>query len=231
MNISQKAIKQLSCVIIVVSLLLGSLCLAANAWVYQTTKDQMIEDVLTKKDRPTAIVLGAKVYANGGLSGMTKDRADTAIELYRQQSVTKILISGDHGQKTYDEVNTIKDYLLKQGIPARDIFLDHAGFDTYDSLYRARDIFQVKDAIIVTQDFHLPRAVFIANSLGMDTLGAKADRQDYGHMERVIIREKIAVLKAWADVLLQTKPQYLGEVIPITGPSEASWDEPQPDSN
>lgn len=171
-----------------------------------------------------ALILGARVYADGGLSQMTQDRADTAIDLYNSHKVQRILVSGDHGQKRYDEVNTIKKYLLKKGIPPEDLFLDHAGFDTYDSIYRARDIFHVQSMIIISQDFHLPRAVYIAKSLHVNAIGVIADRQDYGNMTGVLLREKIARVKAFIDVLLHDKPEYLGEPIPITGESKKSWD-------
>ncbi len=172
----------------------------------------------------TGIVLGAKVYSDGKLSGMVQDRADTAVVLYQHQKIRKILVSGDNGQKNYDEVNAIKDYLLSKGIPKADLFLDHAGFDTYDSMYRAKAIFTVESVVVITQDFHLPRAVFIAQKLGVPVVGVAADIQDYGHMERVIVREKLAVMKAWLDVLAHSQPQFLGEAIPIAGESSKSWD-------
>ena len=147
---------------------------------------------------------------------MTKDRAEPAIELYQRKKVQKILISGDHGTNNYDEVNTIKDFLLKQGIPGEDIFLDHAGFDTYDSLYRAKEIFQVSSVIVVTQRFHITRAVYIGQSLGVETTGIAADKQDYGHVECVEFREKIARVKAFLDVVFHSKPKFLGEAIPAS---------------
>jgi vancomycin permeability regulator SanA len=176
-------------------------------------------------DVQVVMILGAKVRSDGSLSDMYKDRADTAIEVYKEGKAGKILVSGDHGRIEYDEVNAAKDYLLANGIPAEDIFLDHAGFDTYDSLYRARDIFQIKTLIISTQNFHLPRAVYIARKLGIEAWGVSADKHYYGNEQFYEMREALARAKAWLDVFSRAKPRFLGEAIPITGDSRASWDE------
>lgn len=189
---------------------------ASEGFIYKN-----VDDVPSKK---VALVLGAKVYADGRMSDIVKDRALTVIDLYSSGKVEKVLVSGDHGTKTYDEVNTIKDYLLQNGVPAADIFLDHAGFDTYDSVYRARAIFQVPSMIIVTQDFHLPRAVYEARALGMDTVGFSADRHEYLSAAFNEFRESLARVKAFFDVTFQSKPKFLGEVIPIDGDSTLSWD-------
>lgn len=171
-----------------------------------------------------ALLLGAKVYADGGLSGMLQDRADTAIELYENGKVKKILVSGDHGTAGYDEVNTIKKYLLEKGVKGEDIFLDHAGFDTYDSLYRAKEIFQVRSVVIASQDFHLPRAVYIARGLGLEAYGVSADKHTYGNIGASRAREILADVKAFWDVSLSVKPKYLGGSIPLSGDSKKSWD-------
>lgn len=171
------------------------------------------------------MVLGAKVYAGGRMSDMLKDRADTALEIYQAGKAKKILVSGDHGREEYDEVNAVKNYLLDKGVPAEDIFLDHAGFDTYDSMYRARDVFQIRSLIISTQDFHLPRAVYIAKSLGIEAYGISADKHIYGNTAAVQAREILARDKAWLDVALGSKPKFLGSAIPIAGDGRASWDE------
>ncbi len=182
---------------------------------------QNIEDVPKKQ---VALVLGAKVYQDGTMSSITSDRADTAIELYNNGKVEKILVSGDHGRQNYDEVNTIKNYLVNNHIPAKDIFLDHAGFDTYDSLFRARDIFHVSSAIIISQNFHLPRAVYIGKSLGLDVVGMSADKHLYVLATYNELREALARFKAFIDITFQVKPKFLGNPIPITGESKLSWD-------
>ena len=174
--------------------------------------------------KQAALVLGARVYSNGSLSGIFQDRIDTAIDLYRNNKVDKILISGDHGQDNYDEVNAAKDYLLENDIKKEDIFLDHAGFDTYDSLYRAKEIFQAESLIVVTQNFHLKRALYIANSLDMDVCGYSSDLHRYYGENKREAREILAKVKAWFNVVLKSKPKYLGEKIPLNESSLNSWD-------
>jgi vancomycin permeability regulator SanA len=171
-----------------------------------------------------ALLLGARVYADGRLSDILKDRADTALDLYNSDKVERILVSGDHGQTTYDEVNAMRDYLLEAGVPADDIFLDHAGFDTYDSVYRAKHIFQAESLLIVTQDFHLPRALFIARGVGVEAYGVSADRHQYIMANYNELRESLARVKAYVEVLIGAKPKYLGAAIPLSGDSKKSWD-------
>jgi SanA protein len=173
---------------------------------------------------PVGIVLGARVIGVAQISDVYADRLQTAVNIYKKGKITKILVSGDHGQTTYDEVNAGRDYLLKEGVLASDIFLDHAGFDTYDSIYRAKKIFGVSRALIITQEFHLPRALYFAENLEIDALGCKADLheyQDIGNMEK---REILARIKAWISNACKVKPKYLGETYDITGDGQKTWD-------
>lgn len=172
----------------------------------------------------TALVLGAHVSKSGLPSHFLKDRLDIALELYKEKKVKKLLLSGDHGTVIYDEVNNMRDYLLERGVPTEDIFLDHAGFDTYNSVVRADKIFEVKEMVIVTQEFHLPRALFIANGKKLKAYGMIADRTNYGSLTYLRVRETIAGVKAFFEVLINKKPRYLGEKIPITGNSSKSYD-------
>jgi|WetSurMetagenome_2_1015567.scaffolds.fasta_scaffold301089_1 SanA protein len=171
-----------------------------------------------------ALVLGARVWRDGSMSAIFEDRAKTALRLYREGKVEKILVSGDHGRKNYDEVNAAKKFFLANGVPGKDIFLDHAGFDTYDSLYRARDIFAAQSLIICTQDFHLPRAIYIGRGLGLEVYGVSSDLQPYVGEFRRNLREKIARTKAVFDMIIKAKPKFLGPIIPLSGDSFASWD-------
>ena len=161
------------------------------------------------------IIPGAAILANGGLSPIFRDRVDMAIRLYQAKKIQKILASGDNSTVSHNEVNPVRNYLLKNGIPDQDIFLDHAGFDTYSTMYRARDVFGVTSTLIATQSFHLPRAIFIAHDLGLAAYGANADNgpSSFGNY----IREVFAKEKAVLDLTLDRKPKYLGEPIPITG--------------
>lgn len=170
------------------------------------------------------LILGASVFADGRLSDMLKDRADTAMELYRAGKADKILASGDHGVLKYDETNAMKKYLLSEGIPPEDVFLDYAGFDTYDSVYRAKEIFGAKSLIISTQDFHLPRAIYIAKNLGINVYGISADKHAYGGIEKNRLREIFAKVKAFLDVNFHAKPEFLGKQIPLEGDARKSWD-------
>ncbi len=179
---------------------------------------------LDNTHKKAALVLGAKVWNNGSLSDIFKDRVKTAIELYNIGKVDKILVSGDHGRVDYDEVNAAKEYLLENNIKPEDIFLDHAGFDTYDSLYRARKIFQADSLIVVTQDFHLPRALYIADKLEIDTCGVSADLQRYYGEDARNRREVLAKVKAWLNVVFNSKPKYLGDTIPLSGSGLNTWD-------
>lgn len=180
-----------------------------------------------KKNIPvvyTALVPGAKVYSSGGVSAIVYDRVVKAAELYKKKIVKRILVSGDHGSRYYDEVNTMKKHLVKLGVPERDIFLDHAGFNTYNSVIRAKKIFLVKDLVIITQRFHLSRAVYIARKNGLNAYGYICDRRKYTHKYLNKIREYLARVKSFFEVLLDVEPVFLGEQIPIIGSSKLSWD-------
>ena len=172
----------------------------------------------------TALVLGAKVYKSGRLSAVLFDRVTTAIKLYREKKVQKFLLSGDHGTKSYDEVNTMRKYLLENGIPGDDIFMDHAGFNTYSSMVRAKKVFRADDVIVVTQEFHIHRSLYIARKVGLNAYGMVADRRLYKYRYSYTVRESLARVKAFFDVVLNRSPKYLGKVIPITGKGTASWD-------
>jgi len=176
------------------------------------------------KPAQAVIVLGALVYSDGRVSPMLADRLETALALYRAGKVDKILVSGDHGRVEYDEVNTMRRYLEERGVPPEDIFMDHAGFDTYDSMYRARAIFACEDVIVVTQEFHLPRALWIANRLGLKAQGVVADRHVYGTEGYYELREAAARIKAFGEVLVRRKPVFLGPVIPIDGDGRQTHD-------
>lgn len=189
--------------------------LTCNIAVYAATKSYIYDDVAEAPNAEVALIPGAAIFPDGSLSSIFLDRADTAIELYRAGKVSKILVSGDNSTEGHNEVNPVRLYLISKGVPDENIFLDHAGFDTYSSMYRARDIFGVTSLLISTQSFHLPRAVFIAHRLGLDARGVNAD---VGHMLfRNYIREVLAVEKAILDLLWHREPKYLGESIPITG--------------
>ena len=151
-----------------------------NSYVKTTTEEYLITEKTAAALKPDCIlVLGAGVKPDGSPSLMLKDRLDKGIALYRDGVAPKLLLSGDNGQVEYDEVNTMKEYALDAGVPSEDIFLDHAGFSTYESMYRAKDIFLVKRPIIITQKYHQYRSLYIARGLGLDGYGVMAAPQAY----------------------------------------------------
>lgn len=191
--------------------------LSINQYVQSVGQQQIVAiDVAPKTD--AIIVLGAYVFPDGTVSHILNDRLSVAHELYQKDKAPKIIVSGDHGRKDYDEVNAMKSFLRQRMVPDEDVFMDHAGFSTYESMYRARDIFQVRKVIIVTQEYHLMRAIFIAKELGLEAYGVASDRQRYLKVPIYQLREIAARNKDFFTAkLLQPKPKYLGEVIPVSG--------------
>ena len=171
----------------------------------------------TIRQERVAIVFGARVYSNGRLSGMLRDRVDTAIDLYKKGAVSKLLVSGDNQFEDYDEPSAMMEYAIAQGVPAEDIQPDFGGRRTYDTCYRAKSIFQVDSAILVTQQFHLPRALFLCEQLGMDAVGVAADRRVYDprSVRFSETREIPATVAALLDAILKLPPPVMGEPIPI----------------
>ncbi len=183
--------------------------------VYQSSKYIVKENAsLPKVD--ALIVLGAGVYSDGTLSPILRDRVDTSLELLEKNKEVKILASGDHGTKNYDEVNTMRKYLEKKGVDSSIIFMDHAGFSTYESMYRAKEIFKVKKAVIISQSYHLKRAIYIARQLGIESYGVASDKRMYLGMVKYQLRESLARCKDFFLVnVFKPEPTYLGEAIPI----------------
>ena len=184
-----------------------------------------IKDIESSPRYQVALVLGAKVYGDGSLSPILADRVNTGIELYKRGKVKKILFSGDNGQNSSDEVNAMKNYALAKSVPIKDIFLDHAGFRTYDSLYRAKEVFKVQSLVVVTQKFHLDRAIYIGRQLDMDVYGLPADKQIYISHKMNRVREFMARVKAFMELhLFPHQPKFLGPIIDITGDGRQSHD-------
>ena len=211
--------------ILVFILIAGVLAvLALQFHVNRFAENRMHSDIDRIRPVYTGIVLGASVRADKSLSPILQDRVDAALNAYQAGKFERFLLSGDHGSKNYDEVNAMKDYLNKKGIADSVIFLDHAGFDTYDSMFRAKEVFEVNDAIIFTQKFHLPRAVYLANHLGLEAQGFEADMREYSANSSLKRREWLANIKAWVELNIEKQPTYSGEIISIKGPSAKSHD-------
>src|SRR3989344_3077272 len=189
--------------------------------VMRTLVDRYITTTVDSVPRTeVALVLGASVY-RGKPSPVLAERADVAVALYRANKASKILVTGDNGALSYDEVTPVRKYLLGAGIPSQDIFLDHAGFDTYSSMYRAREVFLARSLTIVTQDFHLPRALWIARHLGLEAFGVVAEGGE--HSPNDYVREIPASIKAILNVMTERQPKYLGPTIPLSGNGEETW--------
>jgi SanA protein len=195
-------------------------CVCLTLYVVAATYSS-IKSAANVPQTQVAVVLGASVTTTGVLSQVLQERADAALMLYRAHKVEKILVTGDNSTLEHNEVYPVGKYLLAAGVPQRDIFLDYAGFDTYSSMYRARAVFGVQSMTIVSQRFHLPRALFIAHTLGLSAYGV-----DVSGNETYIInslREIPATAKAAADLLFGRVPQYLGDTFPITGDGSQTW--------
>ncbi len=196
-----------------------------NDYVVLSTKNRVIsiEESKTINDIDCIIVLGAGIRKDGP-SLLLEDRLIRGIELYNENISPKIIMSGDHGKRTYDEVNIMKDYAIKKGVPSKDIFMDHAGFSTYDSMYRTKKIFKAKKVIIVTQEYHLPRALFIARKLGLDAYGVASEGNNYSGQKYRDMREFLARNKDFVKTIFKPKSKYLGEEIPVTGNGDITND-------
>lgn len=195
-----------------------SIILSINFYVILSTKKQIVDlsNLKNKNDYDCIIVLGAGIWGDKP-SPMLQDRLDEAIKLYETGIAPKIIMSGDNGREGYDEVNVMKDYAINKGIPSEDIFMDHAGFSTYESIYRAKEIFKVEKAIIVTQKYHLYRALHIGNKLGINVTGVGADPRKYSGQIFRELREILARNKDFIQAIFKLKPTYLGETIPVSG--------------
>lgn len=195
-----------------------------NLYMLHYSKSFIFKEVEDCKSAYTVVVLGARVYPDGTLSNYLQDRVDAALVLYKENKVKRFLLSGDHGTIEYDEVNAMKDYLTNEGVSESDIFLDHAGFNTYNSMVRAQKIFEVKDCIIVTQDYHLTRAVFIARKIGLEAYGLSCSSDHLGSNEFNKKREVLARTKSFLELMFAVEPKFLGEKISITSDSYLSYD-------
>ena len=190
-----------------------------NAYVQASVQDRILteEQAAELEEIDCVLVLGCGLEADGSPSPMLHDRLQQGVALYQKEAAPKLLVSGDHGREEYDEVNAMKRFAEEQGVPSEDVFMDHAGFSTYESVYRARDIFQVRRMVIVTQEYHLSRALYIAKRLGIEAWGVPADPRTYSGQTARDLREILARDKDFLTCILKPKPTYLGKAIPVNG--------------
>ena len=223
----KRILKRIVLVLLCLGLAGGIAVLGINSYVKKSAADQIItpEGAAELTDADCILVLGCYVYDSGRPSDMLADRLRRGIELYQTGAAPKLLMSGDHGQKDYNEVKAMKLKAMEAGIPSEDVFMDHAGFSTYESIYRARDVFAADKVIIVTQEYHLYRALYIANALGVEAYGVAADYHTYVGQANREVREILARNKDFATSILKPNPTYLGEVIPVSGDGNLTNDE------
>ncbi|HZK20660.1 MAG TPA: ElyC/SanA/YdcF family protein [Oscillospiraceae bacterium] len=230
MSKKKRLLKRLSVVFaaFLVLCLLGTFYLfAVNKYVSYYSKDYILtnENAAELLDVDCILVLGAGIWGDS-LSPLLEDRMLTGIALYKDGVSNRLLVSGDHGSDDYDEVNAMKEFAVKNGVKADEIFMDHAGFSTYESMYRARDVFEAEKIVIVTQKYHLYRAIYNARKLGLEAFGVSSDLRSYGSYTNTYnnSREFLARNKDFLWCILKPNPTYLGESIPISGSGTATDD-------
>lgn len=223
----RKLLRNIICVLLCLALAGAAVLLGINAYVKASAGNYILsaEDAAQLTDVDCILVLGCGVRDDGTPSDMLRDRLLRGIELYELGAAPKLLMSGDHGQTTYDEVNIMKGFAVDAGIASADIFMDHAGFSTYESMYRAQDIFQADKIIIVTQGYHLYRAVYIARALGIEAYGVASDLHTYAGQTYRDAREVLARVKDFGTSIFKPEPTYRGDAIPISGDGDLTNDE------
>ncbi len=212
-------IKKLIVLIVIIIMISGVAIAGINVYIIQkgTSKILTKEQASRMKDIDCILVLGAGVRNQNTPSPMLNDRLMKAIELYNNGTSDKLLMSGDHQREDYDEVNVMKYVAMEYGVESSKIFMDHAGLSTYDSMYRAKEIFGVEKMVIVTQKYHLYRAIYIANQLGIDAYGVPAEEIHYAGQESRNAREVLARIKDFFVTVIKPDASIMGEVIPISG--------------
>ena len=210
--------KKIFKILIVIAIISIILVLFINFYVVGIAKNKMIKDndYSLLKDVDCILILGAGIWGDKP-SPMLQDRLDEGVKLYKEGIASKIIMSGDHGREEYDEVNIMKEYAIEQRVPSEDIFMDHAGFSTYESIYRAKEIFDADNIVIVTQEYHLYRALYIAEKLDINAYGVNSNPRKYSGQTFRELREILARNKDFINCIIKPEPTYLGESIPVSG--------------
>lgn len=226
MKILLRAVKITACVLVVCMVVGLISVLAINGRVVSVGKERLLtaQQAAELDDVDCILVLGCGVKADGTPSLMLQDRLERSLQLYQLNVAPKLLMSGDHGRQDYDEVGTMKEFVVDAGVPSSDVFMDHAGFSTYESMYRAKDVFQADKIVIVSQEYHLYRAIYIAQALGLDAYGVAADGEDYAGQWGRDIREVLARVKDFFTSIWKPQPTYLGDAIPVNGNGDITND-------
>lgn len=221
----KKTVKIIIVIFVLLFVVAATAAFSVDSFVKAKAKERIItaEEATQISDADCIIVLGCRVWSDNTPSAMLSDRLKRGVELYKAGAAPKLLMSGDHGREDYDEVNVMRKYAEEEGVDSKDIFTDHAGFSTYETMYRAKEVFKAKKVIIVTQSYHLYRAVYDAEKLGLEAVGVVSYERDYDNKQPYRdIREIAARCKDFIYCIFKPKPTYLGEVIPINGDGEMS---------
>ncbi len=219
MTKTKKILIRTLCILLALGILLAAALLGINGYVKSVAKGRILtsQQAAALTDVDCILVLGCGVKDDGRPSDMLHDRLQRSVELYQLGAAPKLLMTGDHGRVGYDEVNAMKSFAVDAGIPSENVFMDHAGFSTYESMYRAKAVFQAEKIIIVTQEYHLYRAIYIAQQLGMEAYGVSSDYRGYLGQTARELREVLARVKDFGSCIFRPEPTYLGEVIPVSG--------------
>ena len=210
--------------IFIIMIIFTTLIFTTNLYViFITNKKIKTIETLNSENIDCVLILGAGIRGTNP-SPMLEDRLLTGMDIYNKKITNKIIVSGDHGRENYDEVNVMKNFLISHKISSENIFMDHAGFSTYDSIYRAKEIFKAKKIIIVTQKYHLYRALYIAKELGIEAYGIEADKRTYKYQLKREIREIAARVKDLIKCIIKPEPKYLGNTIPVNGNGDLTND-------
>ena len=220
-----KKILKILKILLIIVLISIIITIIINYYIINTSKKRILkeEDYSKLNNIDCILILGAGIWSDKP-SPMLQDRLDEGIKLYKKGFASKIIMSGDHGKEEYDEVNVMKSYAIEKGVPSKDIFMDHAGFSTYESVYRAKEVFEVKKMIIVTQKYHLYRALYIADRLGINAYGVNSNPKKYSGQIFREVREILARNKDFIYTIIKPKPTYLGESINVSGSGDITND-------
>lgn len=227
MNLKWKRIGLVALCVVLVLFVLGVvtvLLINHHVKTFGLSRVLTVEQASLLSDVDCVIVLGCQVRSDGSLSDMLSDRLTKGVELYHAGIAPKMIMSGDHGRANYDEVNAMKQFAIDNGVPSENVFMDHAGFSTYETMYRAKEIFEAQKVVIVTQEYHLYRAIYIAEELGLEAYGVSADLRTYRGQLKRDVREVLARCKDFAMCLFKPEPTFLGEAIPVSGNGDLTND-------
>lgn len=218
-----KIIRKLIAAVLCAAIICGAAAIGINFYVVSKADPYILPADEAGEGYDCILVLGCGVHGDTP-SHMLEDRLLQGIDLYHAGASAKMIMSGDHGREHYDEVNVMKDFAIERGVDSSDIFMDHAGFSTYESMYRAKEIFQAEKILIVTQKYHLYRAVYNARALGLDAYGVASDPRAYAGQTYRSIREVLARNKDFIYSIIKPEPTYLGEAIPVYGNGDLTND-------